>query len=187
MHYDGPNVELVNEVIDFFLGSRLLSAVGGSEDRPCVRILTDISQAAAIGTDNVFAVDSGEDSEEDLEYTWGDLLDNLAAELIYTSDWYEWQRQHQIAWEKLAWPFGHTTLEHFRWRVPGEFVGHVGEEVWDVLRRCTENRAFNGKTENFWEQLLGLYFEGLWPCGWEGRWPEPGRFIAWRRAAGGQG
>jgi hypothetical protein len=187
MRYDGPNAELVNEVIAFFLGNRLLSAAGGSDDRPDVRVLSDINQAAAMGTDNVFAVASGDGAEEDLEYTWSDLLDNLTAEFIYTSDWYEWKRQHHTAWEKLAWPFRHTTLEHFQGRLPREFIGHVGEEVWDVLLRCAENRAFNGKTDNFWEQLLRLYFEGLWPCGWEGRWPKPGRFIAWRRASSGHG
>src|SRR5437868_5216742 len=133
MHYDGPNADLVNEVLDVFLSARLLSATGAPEDRPDVHILTDIGQAARIGVDDVFAVDPAREAENDLEYTWGDLLDNLVAEMIYTSDWYIWKNRHQAAWKKLVEPFGRATLDHFRGRVPDDFVGHVAEEVADVL------------------------------------------------------
>src|SRR4051812_49019683 len=128
MRYAGPNAELVNAVIDFFLGSRLLSALGDPEDRSDVHIFADIFRAATIGMEDSFAVDSPGESAEDLEYSWGDLLDNLTAEMIYTSEWYEWQKQYQTDWEKLAWPFGHTSLEHFVGRVPDKLVGHVAEE-----------------------------------------------------------
>lgn len=183
MRYDGPNATLVNEVIDFFLSDRLLASVGGPEDRADVRILNDIHQVIAIGRDEIFPVDPGGGADEDFDYYWGDLLENLSAEMIYTSEWYEWKKQYRTEMEKLDWPFNHTTSDHFRGRVPDECLGHVAEEIWGDLHKCAENRAYNGKTTNFWEQLLGLYFEGLWPCGWEGRWPEPGRFVAWRRAS----
>jgi len=179
MDYDGPNAALVNEVIGFFSGDRLLAGADGHGLRRGVRTLTEIEKAVAINTEETFAVDSAGESDEDFEYSWGDLLDNLAAELIYTSEWYRWKKEHKSAWDKLAWPFSHTSLRHFRGRVPDEFVGHVAEEVWDVLQKCAENRAFNGRTQNFWERLLKIYFQGLWPCGWEGRWPKPGRFVAW--------
>ena len=85
----------------------------------------------------------------------------------------------------LAWPFGRATLDHFRGRVAEEFVGHIAEEVGEVLQKCAENRACNGRTNNFWERVLKLYLKGLWPGGWERRWPKPGRFVAWRREKAG--
>ncbi len=180
MRYNGPHAALVNEVIDFFSSDRLLAGGRGGKARPTARVLTDIVKAVAFNTDANFAVDAAGESDEDFQYYWGDLIDNLAAELIYTSEWYGWKKKHKRTWEKLAWPFQNATLEHLRGRVPEEFVGHVFEEVCEVLRKCAENRAFNGPTDNFWEQVLALYLEGLWPCSWEGRWPKTGRFIAWR-------
>jgi len=197
--YKGPNAALVNEVVDLWFSNRLLSAYGPPEQRPALKIVTDIGWVIANAKDTIFPVDPAGEAEEDFDYYWGDLLSNLTAECIYTSEWYEWKDEHAAAMRQLDAAF--NVSEHVETRLPANLGvgsrmpewfdretdvvswvrGYVCEEVGDILHKCAENRAFNGRTENFWEQVFQLYDQGLWPCGWEGRWPSPGRIVAWRR------
>jgi hypothetical protein len=131
---------------------------------------------------------------EDLTWNWQDLTENLVAEFIKTEEY--WQRaDRDPLHDKLFHEFHGTPLERQLqerfaallpaveplpgWQHPADQVAH--NAACD-LRYCAENRVFNGRTENFWEQLFALYQQGLWPCGWRGVYPRPGKFVAYRRA-----
>ncbi|PFI73957.1 hypothetical protein COK13_29330 [Bacillus cereus] len=43
---------------------------------------------------------------------------------------------------------------------------------------CALNRLVNGKVDNFYERIFEVYKLGVWPCGWEGEYPE-GRIIVY--------
>ncbi len=176
MRYNGPHAAHVNEVIDFFSSDRLLAGRRGGKARPTARVLTDIVKAVAFNTDANFAVDAAGESDEDFQYYWGDLLDNLAAELIYTSEWYGWQKKHKRTWEKLAWPFQNATLEHpaaaCRRSSSATSLKRYVRYSGSAENRASEIGPRTTSGNRFWRHL-----EGLWPCGWEGRCPNPGALL----------
>jgi hypothetical protein len=130
---------------------------------------------------------------DELAWTWQDLTKNLVAELIWTAAYWE-RPDRKTIHDPLFQAFHGSPLERqmaARFRdilpqaepLPG--WGHCGEQVAHNavtdLWYCAENRAFNGSTDNFWERLFRLYRQGVWPCGWRGVYPEPGKFVAYRR------
>jgi hypothetical protein len=140
-----------------------------------------------------------DDVREELTWTWHDLTENLVAELIKTPEYWQRPDQRPIS-DALFHQFCGTALERKLrerfaglllpaeplpgWKEPAEQLANnvVCELMW-----CAENRAFNGLTGNFWEQLFGLYQQGFWPCGWRGVYPQPGKFVAYRLAESGVG
>lgn len=136
-----------------------------------------------------------EDAAEELSWGWHDLTENLVAEYIKTSGY--WHRPDREALHSLLFKrFISSSLEKDLRRrlveilpvaqpLPGwencaeHLANNMVSELWD----CAENRAFNGLTDNFWERMFRLYQQGVWPCGWWGVFPNPGKFIAYRRSA----
>jgi len=131
--------------------------------------------------------------QDELAWTWQDLTENLVAELIWTATY--WERPERKAIHDPLFrafhgsPLERQLAERFRNILPQAEPlpgwGHCGEQVAHNavtdLWSCAENRAFNGLTDNFWERLFRLYGKGLWPCGWRGVYPGPGKFVAYRR------
>jgi hypothetical protein len=133
------------------------------------------------------------DVREEVTWTWQDLTENLVAELIKTGKYWQRPDRHQLH-DPLFREFHGTPLEReMRDRfaailpevepLPGwqHAAGQLANNIVCELMWCAENRAFNGLTDNFWERLLGLYMQGLWPCGWQGIFPRPGKIVAYRR------
>jgi hypothetical protein len=132
--------------------------------------------------------------EDELPWTWEDLTANLVAKLIWTTE--NWARPdrkdiHDPLFRVFhSSPLDRQLAERFSeilpqadplpgWRHCGDQIAHNAvTDLW----YCAENRAFNGRTGNFWEQLFRLYRSGVWPCGWRGVYPGPGKFLAYRRA-----
>ncbi|UAC48872.1 hypothetical protein K6959_02825 [Bacillus aquiflavi] len=52
-------------------------------------------------------------------------------------------------------------------------------EVVADLNNCAINRAINGRSSSFFEDLFEVYQIGAIPCGWEGDYPE-GRIVAYK-------
>lgn len=137
-----------------------------------------------------------EDVAEELSWTWHDLTENLVAKLIWTSAY--WHRPDREALHgPLFKQFISSSLEKDLRRrlievlpvaepLPGwkYCADHLANEIVSELWYCAQNRAFNGLTDNFWERMFRLYQQGLWPCGWRGVFPRPGKFAAYRRSAG---
>ncbi len=135
-----------------------------------------------------------EDAAEELLWNWHDLTANLVAEEIWTSAY--WQRPDREALHRpLFKRFISSSLEKdLRRRLTGilsaaeplpgweDCAEHLANNMVTDLWYCAENRAFNGLTDNFWERLFRLYKLGVWPCGWRGVFPNPGKFIAYRRS-----
>jgi hypothetical protein len=136
-----------------------------------------------------------EDVAEDLSWTWHDLTENLAG-CIRTGKY--WERPDCEALHgRLFKRFISSSLEKdLRCRLveilpvvaplPGwkNCADHLANNMVSELWFCAENRAFNGLTDNFWERMFQLYQQGMWPCGWYGVFPSPGKFVAYRRRSG---
>jgi hypothetical protein len=136
-----------------------------------------------------------EDVAEELSWGWHDLTENLVAELIWTSAY--WHRPDRKALHgPLFKRFLSSSLEKDLRRrlveilpavepLPGweNCAEHLANNMVTELWYCAENRAFNGLTDNFWELMFRLYQQGVWPCGWRGVFPSPGKFVAYRRSA----
>jgi hypothetical protein len=135
-----------------------------------------------------------EDLRDEVEWTWEDLTSNLVAELIWTGEYWERPDRKAIS-DPLSRrfhgsPLQHQLTERLRGLLPeteplpgwGHCAEQVAHNAVTDLWYCAENRAFNGPTDNFWERLFRLYRRGLWPCGWRGVYPGPGKFVAYRRA-----
>ena len=133
------------------------------------------------------------DVRDELAWTWHDLTENLAGSIRANAGGPRVDREairrllfrrfHGSGLERqLRDRLGASLPESVA--LPGWL--HAGEQIANnavsELRWCAENRACNGLTDNFWERLFRLYREGLWPCGWRGVYPEPGKFVAYRRA-----
>jgi hypothetical protein len=219
----GKNTALVEEVIGLANGARLLSAVGSPEETNRAWIINDLKLALDISSGEEVGlfrmapdldvsdwgntdllgtnlINRGEPNltidevREELTWTWHDLTENLVAEFIKTTEY--WQRpDRRPLHDALFHEFCGTSLERQLrerfakllppveplpgWQTPADQLANnvVCELMW-----CAENRAFNGLTGNFWEQLFRLYQQGLWPCGWRGVYPQPGKFVAYRRS-----
>lgn len=131
--------------------------------------------------------------EDDLSWTWHDLTENLVAELIWTTSWHkdrDQQHYHDLLFER----FIRSSLEQdlhrqleallppaiplLGWKNCAE---HLANNMVSELWYCAENRAANGLTDNFWESMFQLFKQGVWACGWNGCFPQPGKFVAFRR------
>jgi hypothetical protein len=219
----GEHTALVEEVIDFAFSGRVLFAVGPAEDTESAWITNDLRIAleanAGDGEISRFRMtpeqdvsgwgNSGllghnmatgdklfiEDVAEELWWHWHDLTENLVAQFIKTSAY--WNRPDRKTLHRLLFKrFISSSLEKdLRRRLVAilptieplagwkNCAEHLANNMTSELWFCAENRAFNGMTDNFWERMFRLYQQGVWPCGWRGFYPSPGRFVAYRRSA----
>jgi hypothetical protein len=219
----GEHTALVEEVIDFAFSGRVLFAIGPAEETASAWITDDLRLAVVanagdseisrfrmapqqdvskwgntdllghnLATDDDLRI---EEVAEDLPWGWHDLTENLVAELIWTSTY--WQRPDRKGLHRpLFKRFIQSSLEKDLRRrlveilpatepLPGweKCAEHLANNMVSELWYCAENRVFNGLTDNFWERMFRLYQQGVWPCGWRGEFPSPGKFVAYRRSA----
>jgi hypothetical protein len=216
LNYEGPNADLVNEVIRFALGDDVFGWSGPNGMVGSTTIVSDMRRAvdAAGGAGPVGNIpierramqrlmNMEELSDDYRTLTWHDLKANLVAKLIWRTEWYEWKKQHPAAARTIAsvavrWTADSPlpVYEHLLTRLPegprgpdhrrGYYQSYVAETAVSDFMHCAGNRAINGMTDNFWESLFQVYRLGLWPCGWIGTWPAPGGFLAWRRPGDSQ-
>lgn len=204
--YDGPNASLVNPVIAFAFGEQVLSSVGPDEVRDDLVIITDLRRAIefAAGYDDEaqIAIEPAvmrrlanmDDLGEGCSLGWLNLREHMAAEHLGYDRRPGRNNRLKSALEKMkplfmAYHEPYIPFEdHLDRLLPAPPHGPRGDDRDDILNEvrhdlmnCAENRTINGDTSNFWESLLRVYMEGLWPCGWQGVWPTSGKYIAWRR------
>ena len=211
LNYEGPNSDLVQEVLDFAFSTRVLSGAAATNDS--ITITTDMVRAvnaAGFASDeskiNV-GYGSGKillpetwpyDGEVEWIATegWGNLRVDLGLAYIQTKGWYAWSKMHKSEIDKflsLTLKWNEDTpmplLYHLESRLPegpiapngriGYYRNYIVHEVASDLVEICKNRAFNGMTDNFWEQLFSMYSAGYWPCCWLGSWPTEGNFLVW--------
>ncbi len=124
----------------------------------------------------------GEDTFAD-GIRWQDLRSNMVAKSVWTRDWHVWARgnrnlldplESETAWREL----GNIVLE----AAPslGEDDAYtIGEDLESILGYVAESRAYRGKTGSFYETLFDFVSRGFWPCGYEGVWPNDGKYVLW--------
>jgi hypothetical protein len=133
------------------------------------------------------------DVRDELAWTWHDLTENLAGSLWANAGGVRPDREpiRRLLFKRFH---GSGLERQLRDRLGASLPEAVALPGWlhaaeqmannavSELRWCAENRACRGLTDNFWERLVRLYREGLWPCGWRGVYPRPGKFVAYQRA-----
>lgn len=218
----GEHTPLVEEVIDFAFSRRVLFATGPAEEIEDALIINDLRLAVVANAGDeaisrfrmapeVDVSDWGNtellghnlasgdnltisEVEDDLSWSWHDLMENLVAELIWTAEWHR-DRDQQKYHDRLYARFIKSGFEKDLRRqlqaiLPparpldgwGSCAEHLANNMVSELWYCAQNRAANGLTNNFWERMFQLYKQGVWACGWQGFFPRPGKFVAYRRA-----
>jgi len=182
LEYAGPNADLVMEVIDFAFSNRIVATNTlqlQDRDRYCIEDMTKAVDMAG-----------GPRSR------WLDIRSSRVADLIQTSEWWSWRRGNELELEKISrlatCPTQDARMylhEHLRARLPSGPTGpdgtdnyfreYVINEISTDMMDCCKNRAMNGKTDNFWEQLLSCYRSGGWPCSVELQQSSADRFFVW--------
>lgn len=217
--YAGPNADAVNEVIDFAFSDQVFSSRGrggyhddGHHDH--LLIVSDmrraVDAAGGVGPESLIPVDYAAADRimhyhgvphENFVYTWYDLQQSMTAACIWTTGYYEWRKQNEIALRPIhsmaiqwtadsPWPLYEHLLRLLprgplgpRWQ-RGYYRRYIAHQAAHDLEKVAESRAFNGVVDNYWESLYRIYRRGLWPCGWHGTWPAPGYLMTWHRRPG---
>ena len=180
--YRGPNKDLVSEVIDFAFSDRIVAKGSFQRQERDQFFISDIVKAVDMA--------GGPKSH------WQDIRSSRVADLIQTSEWWSWRTSHTTELEKISrlacCPTKGVPMhlhEHLRTRIPVGPTGPDGtgnyyreyaiNEISCDLMECCKNRAFNGLTDNFWEQLFGCYLHGGWPCSYSKQRSSADRFFVW--------
>jgi hypothetical protein len=158
--YD-KHMTFVNEVVDFARSGPLLVPVGNASG---VRTITDFEQAKNSCWNELYG--NG-------EYTWTDLREKQMSKvrgLGYKIDGFK-------ETEKELDEYLGIILNSFDDRVDEKY-GDIFDDVTADLCNCLISRAIQGNRPGFFESMFEAYKQGLWPCGWDGDYPE-GRLIAY--------
>nr|POA14796.1 hypothetical protein C1892_09095 [Pseudomonas sp. MPBD7-1] len=163
----GENTNLVNEVVDFINSGLLLNPINQviSEENE----ITDLDVAKRFAWDDVY----GEES-----LTWADLRSEKMSEVwnvVYGGG--EKYAEMDIKLSELL----DELSESVKKQLPPKHKELLDDVVSD-LKCCLYSRAFQGKTNEFFEEMFSIYLGGGWPCGWVGDWSR-GRLLVYRDGA----
>lgn len=155
-------IEEVIQVADSMQDTLKSEALGNIE------IMTDINEAKQSAFNDTF----GED-----EYTWSDIrqieIGKIKGKLFKLGPD---QKPNNL--EKLT----EDISKGLRNSLPNSLSNFFENVVVD-LRNCAINRAINGHSNNFYEQIFSIYKAGGFPCGWKGEYPSSGKIIAYFKEA----
>src|SRR5947209_3035554 len=186
----GEHTPYVQEVIDFAFNGRVLFATGPAEETEDDWITNDLRTAvvANAGDEAIsqFRMAPGadvsdrgntellghnlatgenltvSDVEEDLGWNWHDLMENLVAELIWTTEWHQdrdQQRYHDLLYARfIKSTFEKDLRRHLESILPPasplegwqNCAEHLANNMVSELWYCAETRAANGLADNFW-------------------------------------
>ncbi|MED1013141.1 hypothetical protein P4T54_27165 [Bacillus mycoides] len=157
----GIHTKLVEEVIRFANSMQDIQKTVVPED---VAIINDFIEAKKFAFYEIF----GED-----EYTWSDIRQIEMGKVkgkLYKLDPSQKPNGLEEVTEEIANGLRNQLTDSY-----SDFF----ENVVVDLRNCAINRAINGQSENFYEQIFNIYKAGGFPCGWKGDYPDNGKIIAY--------
>jgi len=161
MSFYEKHMGLINEVVDFARSGPLFVPVGTTSG---VRAITDFKQAQDYCWNELYG--NG-------EYTWTDLRERQMGKvkgLGYKIDGFKETKGKLDEYDGVI-------LDSFHHRVDEKYQ-EVFDDVTADLWNCLISRAIQGNAPGFFEKLFDAYKQGLWPCGWDGDYPD-GRLIAY--------
>ncbi|MGH1038809.1 hypothetical protein [Bacillus wiedmannii] len=159
MNYGEFN-NLVEEVIQF--SKKFQSELTNNISNEIV-IINDIKKAEHLAYDEIF----GEN-----EYNWKDIRELEMSEvwgIYYAMPENEKPKGLEELLEIIA---DNVRKSSFKYSI---FYNDVVAD----LTNCAINRAINGKSSSFFEELFEIYQLGAFPCGWNGDYPE-GKIVAFK-------
>jgi hypothetical protein len=160
MAYYDQHIRLINEVVEFARSGPLLVPVGAASG---VRTITDFDQAKRFCWSELYG--GG-------EYSWTDLRERQMGKVLGLG--YRIPGFKEA--EKDLDQYCNIVLNSFHDRVDDKYQD-ISDDATADLCNCLQSRAIQGDTPGFFERMFKVYTQGLWPCGWDGDYPD-GRFIA---------
>ncbi|WP_199065711.1 hypothetical protein [Chitinimonas sp. BJB300] len=159
----GENTNLVLDVLNFLTSGNLLNPSGKAYLSN--GFIDDLETAKSFAWEKFY----GED-----DYTWSDLRSEKMSEIwdvIYAEKEKYVEVDNQIS----------SLLDEIS-RVVQVQLDHQHKDLLDDIvsdiQSCLYSRAVFGKENFFFEQILFVYLNGGWPCGWKGNWPD-GKLIGY--------
>ena len=159
MNYGEFN-NLVEEVIQF--SKKFQSELTNNISNEIV-IINDIKKAEHLAYDEIF----GED-----EYNWKDIRELEMSEVCGIYYAMPENEKPKGLEELLEIIDDNVRKSSFKYSI---FYNDVVAD----LTNCAINRAINGKSSSFVEELFEIYQLGAFPCGWDGDYPE-GKIVAFK-------
>ncbi|KOP64766.1 hypothetical protein AMS62_05470 [Bacillus sp. FJAT-18019] len=157
----GINNRLVEEVIQF---ANSMQDIQKTKRPNNIVFINEYEEAKRLVINEVF----GED-----EYTWSDIRQLEIGKVkgkLYKLD----SSQKPSGLDEVT----SIIADGLRNQITDSYSDFFEYVVVD-LRNCAINRAINGESENFYEQIFKIYKAGGFPCGWDGDYPEEGKLIAY--------
>ncbi|MBD5799897.1 hypothetical protein BHU24_22825 [Bacillus pseudomycoides] len=159
MNY-GVFSNLVEEVIQF---SKSFQGELTHNISDKIVIINDIEKAEHFAYDEIFGDD---------EYSWKDIRELEMSE-VWCSYYAMSENEKPKGLEELL-----EIIDDNVRKSPFKYSIFYNDVVAD-LTNCAINRAINGKSNSFFEELFDIYKFGAFPCGWDGNDPE-GKIVAYK-------
>ncbi|NMD71267.1 hypothetical protein HHO41_13265 [Bacillus sp. DNRA2] len=159
MNYGIFNI-LVEEVIQF--SKNFQGALTNNASKKIV-IIKDIKKAEHLAYEEIFGDD---------EYNWKDIRELEMSEVWGTYYAMSENEKPKGLEELLEIIADNLRKSSFKYSI---FYNDVVAD----LTNCAINRAINGNSSSFFEELFEIYQFGAFPCGWDGNYPE-GRIVAYK-------
>ncbi len=154
MNY-GPHDNLVQEVLEYLDSNDLLAAADNVP--PTIVAIDDYEAAKEMAFRQFFGAS---------KLSWSDIREAEMAEAMNAPDEGENYRLFDEFFDVVA----------SKARFDSDYDEIANEIVSDILNVCYW-RAVYGSTNGLFEQMLEVYRNGGWPCGWQGDWPG-GQLVA---------
>lgn len=162
----GENASLVTEILDLVDSGMLLkSSDQGTELDGTIH---DLEVAKKFAWEEVYGDD---------EFIWADLRSEKMSEvweIIYEDDGKYSEIDSKLS--KIL-----NVLSRLIQKQLDQSHKELLDDIVSDLKGCLFSRAVQGKNNEFFENILSIYLEGGWPCGWNGDWPN-GEALTYRKA-----
>ena len=163
MNTYGQHTDLVQEVADFGCSDKVLNNPTPFDDGTVIierDFETALHRARTQGQD--------EDEEMDEDWlSWGDIREHELSELYILAPEASHDKEINNALHQLT----ETMRQCLEENLPQEYIRTLNGIDGDMYS-CARSRALMGDQNPFFEKLFNLYKAGVWPCGWEGNYPE---------------
>lgn len=152
----GTHEASVNEAVELFRGIAS-STIFPTASSPDILSIEEAIQAA------------WEDLHGEEQLTWSDIR-SVEMRAVWNAAYYASKEFKEI--ESALKEIINDLTEELAKRFRGSRVEVIGEDVIQDMQNSVYARAVLGPSSPFFERLIRLYKDGIWPCGWEGYFPE---------------
>ena len=163
MNNYGQHTELVQEVADFSSTDKVLSKPISFNDDT---VITEHNFEAALHRSQTQGQDDDEEMDEDW-LCWGGIRSRELSQFYLTAPEASMDKKLNASIGDL----GVGIRQNLKVNLPESYMLALNDIHGD-LSSCARSRAYVGAANPFFEKLFNFYKAGVWPCGWEGNYPD---------------